>query len=629
MKRQQRRKVKHDLDVTMRTIVSTLVRDFQVGLKDFSFCCSLSPFLYGGSVAEIRHSTPAVDFTEQSAAKFKRIYQVNSILKRYRFKQDLFTDEQLIESSIKTFMETQQRIATIDFHNLDANTRLVVELAKRYVAKLLGPYSDEEHRSSCRFGKKASVGIPARLACEAARWELPLSGSLEQISWFDSEMSQIEAVQEYWNAQREADPNRSTYQETDSLTLALVPKSFKALRSIMPNTTIGSYMSFGLGEMMRIRLKRKGYDIKRLQMRHRYLARRASSMPVNGYTTCDLSSASDSISVALVRELLPADWFEILNKSRIGKVTLPDGSSVESETFCTMGIGYTFPLQTIIFLSLLKAIQAVNYPANDRRLISVYGDDMIYRSSMHPYVIESFNKLGFVINIEKSYHEGFFRESCGGDYFRGVDVRPFQPQNGPANVGDKAYEATLYKLVNGLLYRWHECEIPETLTYLSSELMRCAGHVKVVPPDHPDDSGVKIRLSDAPSFLGAVKVAKPKHIGHGMYRFSYLKLVPEVREEVRHAPYVWLATRRRIDDFVVQRHVNNRPDSGSSKVSRNINLTVGLPERKPLLQWKESGGDSVRLTTGRRTRRLAAYVTISHTGRYTRQSGVSCFELRS
>jgi hypothetical protein len=440
-------------------------------------------------------------------------------------------------------------------------------------------------------------------------------------------MNGIASVRSYWQRQLDSDPKRSIYRETSSLTLTLVPKTFKSLRAIMPNTTIGSYISYGLGEMIRKRLKRVGKDIRTLQSKHRRLAQYASRTGL--LVTADLSSASDSISRSLVQRLLPADWFEILDQTRIRTVELPNGQSVESETFCTMGIGYTFPLQTLIFLSLLFGIQAVFRSGDGWKRASVYGDDLIYHMSFHKHVLRIFPKLGFIINEEKSFNDGWFRESCGGDYFRGVDVRPFQPRNGQAMVGTRAYEAVLYKLINGLLMRWSEYEIATTLDFLTHQLELVTGAAKLVPSDYPDDSGIKCPRLDFWDFLRVAKVAKPKHIGHGVYRFSYLRLEPETREETRHEPYVWLALRPQ--SIAHDYSGNHRGIVTPSHTERLINIATGVDcEREPILRWKEDKQrSSVRSKiSGRRLRRLVSCVVISHTGRYKRQSGTSGFEDR-
>lgn len=614
-------------DGLMRNVALTLIRDFRRDLNEPTFCSDHYSDLKGNDIGRIRGSSPTAQ-DDMDVATFKATYQMHSVLKRYRFRKDLFSDDELTEQAIASFRETQRRISAIDLSSLTTFTERVLAVARIYITKVLGVYSDEEHRDLCRFGRRASVGVPSRKACEAERWELPISGSLKQISWFDSEMSQIAAVQEYWTKQKAVVPNRPTYQEIDSLKLSLVPKSFKSLRAIMPNTTIGSYMSFGIGEIMRKRLKRIGYDIRKLQMEHRSLAARGSIH--SQYVTMDLSSASDSISVALVKALFPSDWFDILEQSRIGQVSLPDGSLVESQTFCTMGIGYTFPLQTLVFLSLLKAISFLRFGRKQMMTISVYGDDMIFHRMLYGDVVSVFQEIGFVINVDKTFSTGHFRESCGGDYYHGVDVRPFQPRNGAASVGAKAYEAMLYKCINGLLMRWSEHEVRETLLYLLSELGRVTGKAKVVPANFPDDSGIKCPSLLHPwEFLqGRTDVAKPKHVGHGVFRFSYLKLTSELREENRHEPYLWLSLRGGLTRELC--YASGEPPRGRpTSVQLVIDQLTGVDdERMDFFIEKVHPHLTTRSKlTGRRLRRILTFVSISHTGKYTRQSGTSCFEV--
>lgn len=618
----------YSVDKLMLNVASTLLRDFQANANDPCFCCDFQAALRSGSIAGIRASVPRPNEC-MDIAEFKAVYQLESVMKRYRFRKDTYSDQELIEKAINGFRETQDRLANLDLDSLCVQSQVVLDVAARYIAETLGKYDDDECRDRARFGRKASVGVPAKDACEAAKWEIPISGSPEQISWFDSEMSQIECVRDYMTAQSVCDPSRSFYQETNSLRLTLVPKTFKSMRSIMPNTTIGSYLSYGLGEMMRIRLQSGGYDIRTLQERHRKLAREAS---VHGlHVTADLSSASDSISVALVKRLFPADWFEILNSTRLSTVVLPDDSEVQSLTFCTMGIGYTFPLQTLVFLALLKAVEAVFVSKScfDHKIISVYGDDMIYHSRMHSHVISLFGQLGFVINIDKTYHVGHFRESCGGDFFHGVGVRPFQPRSGPASVGRLAYEAVLYKYVNGLLARWSEYEIGMTLNFLMSEITALVRKVKIVPGDFPDDSGVKCPTLGCYSFLAAGVCAQPEFIGHGVYRFSFLRFQPDKRKETRHGPYLWLGLRGGAgftDSYSDRRHQSNPVLPTLRIIEENVGITgyvsALITEADKPKEMFRSKLRNIRL------RRTSTYVTVSHTGRYTRQSGLSCFEDR-
>jgi hypothetical protein len=87
-----------------------------------------------------------------------------------------------------------------------------------------------------------------------------------------------------------------------------------------------------------------------------------------------------------------------------------------------MGNGYTFALETLIFYSLAwSTCVALGLPTSD---VSSYGDDIIVPTGAYNALIGVLKCLGFVPNREKSFGDGPFRESCGKDYFRGIDVRP-------------------------------------------------------------------------------------------------------------------------------------------------------------------------------------------------------------
>jgi hypothetical protein len=88
-----------------------------------------------------------------------------------------------------------------------------------------------------------------------------------------------------------------------------------------------------------------------------------------------------------------------------------------------MGNGYTFELETLIFLSLALAYAHIHGEEVDR--ITVYGDDIIVPSTMASGFCGLLQELGFTPNSKKSYWTGPFRESCGKHYFSGYEITPF------------------------------------------------------------------------------------------------------------------------------------------------------------------------------------------------------------
>jgi hypothetical protein len=446
---------------------------------------------------------------------------------------------------------------------------------------------------------------------------------VDHISWFkDVVLSEDVSALQYICSQ--AGKKSAPFSEVDTLALSFVPKTFKSLRSIMPNTTIGTFYSDGLGKVISRRLKAAGYDITTLQRAHGEYARLGS---ITGkLVTADQSLASDNITLALVKAIVPKRWFEELNRGRIDKVKLPSGTVVKTPTFCTMGIGFTFPLQTLIFLCLLKAISEAY--SGGRSLVSVYGDDLVYDVNLHPFVMRVFGHLSLKINAEKTFASGPFRESCGADYFMGVDVRPFQPKNERgSNMDRKAYEQFLYTLINGLKRRWWDEEVPLALDFLLNEASEVSRGILRVPPDFPDTAGVK--CSSPYDVLGLTYRLSPIKFGkHGQVSFKYSRFIPTDMEENRHAPYLWrkLGDAQRSDP--VYDHNAARPFDGlrPSQFLEKLEERLGLPERRPVFRDVKQAGQR-RSPSGRggtRSLRSCTVIPVSggH-GRIVRQTGIS------
>lgn len=189
------------------------------------------------------------------------------------------------------------------------------------------------------------------------------------------------------------------------------------------------FLQKGVGRHIRRQLLRHGVNLND-QSINRSLARQGSID--NTIATIDLSSASDSVSIQAVRALLPHDWYLYLNDIRSRRVVV-DGTSVETEMFSSMGNGFTFELESLIFWALMKSVA---YLRGHSGIINVYGDDIIIPSGMYDDAVWVLQEFGFSVNPEKSYHTGPFRESCGGHYHNGEDVTPFYLRREPETLTD-------------------------------------------------------------------------------------------------------------------------------------------------------------------------------------------------
>lgn len=198
--------------------------------------------------------------------------------------------------------------------------------------------------------------------------------------------------------------------------LSFVFKNALSFRLIGIEPLLNLMYQLGYGIEIAKRLAAVGVDIRRQEPNQ--LRAKEGSL-TGALATLDLKSASDTVSLEIVYELLPLDWAHVLSRGRSGKIELPSGNIVQQEKFSAMGNGYTFPLETLIFWALASSC------CNDESDVSVYGDDIVAPSDRYDDIVEVLRYAGFMVNEKKSYKTTPFRESCGKDFFEGIDVRPF------------------------------------------------------------------------------------------------------------------------------------------------------------------------------------------------------------
>lgn len=226
---------------------------------------------------------------------------------------------------------------------------------------------------------------------------------------------------------------------------ATAPKTALTDRAIAVEPSFNVFYQLGVGTELKRLLARAptekypylaGWDLKTAQEVHRRVARE-SSLTLE-YCTLDLSNASDTLSRILVKVLLPQRWYEVMSALR-APMTFIDGRWVMLEKFSSMGNGFTFELETIIFAAVACAVsREAGYVGLMGVDVFVFGDDIIVKNDVAHPLKSVLEFLGFTLNKEKSFYGTEpFRESCGGDYFAGKPVRPHylkEYPNGPQDT---------------------------------------------------------------------------------------------------------------------------------------------------------------------------------------------------
>lgn len=198
-----------------------------------------------------------------------------------------------------------------------------------------------------------------------------------------------------------------------------VAKDAKTDRCINIEPTMNIFLQKGVGAHIRTRLRRFGIELNDQGVNQR-LCKEAFRKKL---ATLDLSAASDSIAWQVVALLLPIDWLSLLDDLRSHRAYV-DGSWITVEKFSSMGNGFTFELETLIFWAICSSVIDLMAVRPDDPICSVYGDDIIVNDLAYEPVCRALRAFGFTVNMAKSFSGGPFFESCGKHYFEGVDVTP-------------------------------------------------------------------------------------------------------------------------------------------------------------------------------------------------------------
>lgn len=180
------------------------------------------------------------------------------------------------------------------------------------------------------------------------------------------------------------------------------------------------------------------------------------------FCTLDLKEASDRISCELVRFLFGDYAYERMSCSRATHVRLLDDRVIELRKWAPMGNALTFPVQSLIFYSLVRAGIRSRYGI-DCNEVYVFGDDIEFPVQFYDGAISALSQAGLIPNVQKTFRHGLFRESCGVDAFNGIDVTPhrlrkldFDTVSGAISTCTlaRALVQDGYRMTSDLLYRY-------------------------------------------------------------------------------------------------------------------------------------------------------------------------------
>lgn len=422
------------------------------------------------------------------AASFRNDYLVATLLRKWKgLDTGIDTKEEAIlkfKASEEQCNLTNRRLLGLVEDPYRSRAEAILHSASRKISAILGSFSLAKVLTRCEWTDGATLEIPKRRSfVDTKLCELPITVTRRALPHFLVELQNdprwFEAVSGVY-PEGPYSVLLSCFEVVDGNRVTTVPKDSTTDRVIAVEPRANIFLQKGVGNFVRGRLQRFGIDLSKQEINQAW-AHLALSMDL---CTIDLSSASDTIAKELVYQLLPIDWAVYLDDIRSPFGVLSKASS-KYQKFSSMGNGFTFEIESLIFYALCAATQDLVASKVDWRLTSVYGDDLIIPKWAYAETCEMLRYCGFEVNSKKSYSEGLFYESCGKHYFGGEEVTPVYQK-------ELLDEVEAMRLGNRLM-RWSErysSSLPEKAWHVLRRAYRLLSDCQIPPGAHGDDGWV-------------------------------------------------------------------------------------------------------------------------------------------
>lgn len=336
------------------------------------------------------------------------------------------------ENAQRTFLSYERHcrnynrtgISALSFSH-DPEINLYFGRMQSFIRKLLGDHPDRKQiMKNGRHGPGASTGSTSQFGHRYYKNStVPYDVSTRALPFaryiIKHDERWVRALEDLFSRPFREIPNSELFTILDHERIEFVPKKPEIARTIGIGPAMNLWLQLGVDGVMKGALKSIGVNLSDQQI-NKDLARKASLD--NKLSTIDLRGASDTVSLAIVEKLFPLDWVIMLDTLRLDTGVFPDGTVCRYEKLSAMGNGTTFAVESLLFAAAMHAVAPELSFGSD---MHVYGDDIIFPTDKIKTLIRLLEMMGFMVNSEKSFFlENYTRESCGGDYINGTDVRP-------------------------------------------------------------------------------------------------------------------------------------------------------------------------------------------------------------
>lgn len=451
------------LSVALPSLGSAL----QQGLSNGKFCCPLGfkttkggalPTLFSGLLSEVFEPITGLLRDDVDLSVLKSIYQVLFVFKKVQLSEEC--NDKLHAKAVVGFFSNDVIASKVVFP--EDKVRQLRVLA-HHIMPLLNSYNFDD--LECKHGpgavkeglkgnQKWSSAVDAIFSdgIDTAAYGYDVFG----LSFSGPDEGPWGVVPTYPAALQAFDYRASS----NTAKLISVPKNSTSNRTITVEPLMNQFIQQGLNSLLRDNIKKCGILRQCLALSDQSLNQ---NLALEGslnrrWATIDLKSASDLLSSKLVDLVFGPfpEFYRRMFDCRTPSVS--DGfTAVKLGKFAGMGNALTFPVQSICFALIciaatMDSMSLRMCKKNAMRVarnVRVYGDDIIVEASHSTSVVNWLHSFGLIVNERKSFLEGNFKESCGVDAFRGVDITPVYVKPRPDSIStDPSDIASLVSLSN-------------------------------------------------------------------------------------------------------------------------------------------------------------------------------------
>lgn len=378
-----------------------------------------------------------------------------------------FTKKQLSEAELK-FKDTDADLLQEGFSaDLTSEAHAVMVLAREFLTSLFRGFDPYDINPCHGPGIVASGEKPHEKRIFGIHYK-EIHEQYPYYRWFYINTYHLDhCVHEYRDRPRK---------EVGTNKVLFVPKDSRGPRTIACEPLEYMYLQQGLRKAIYQHVEASPLTRGRINFTDQSVNQKLAYKASLGQTTnvtVDLKDASDRVSNTLVQELFKnTPLAKPLRALRTPFSKLPSGEVVALNKYAAMGSALCFPIEALVFYALLVGVNSLHDSV--AHPVYVYGDDIICDVNIYDKLVSIFEEFKLRVNLKKCSTTGFFRESCGAEYYKGNDVTYLKVRT--VKTSSPEHVVTLVNLSNSLFERGYY----NTAEYVRSYVNK---HVSYSIPD--------------------------------------------------------------------------------------------------------------------------------------------------